>query len=129
MSFSALAIWTCHSAKWSSYKFKFRFGLVGLATAPTFTYGAHFEMMITATAGYMIIMLLFVIIYIADDSDRLFEILFLIGGIIVNLGGGVWLLIDAITYEGNWVPLVLGGLMIGSGVVMIIDLIRAFKSN
>ena len=86
-------------------------------------------MMITATAGYMIIMLLFVIIYIADDSDRLFEILFLIGGIIVNLGGGVWLLIDAITYEGNWVPLVLGGLMIGSGVVMIIDLIRAFKSN
>jgi hypothetical protein len=87
----------------------------------------YYDTMLVATGGYVIIMGILVIIYITDDTDYLFETLFVITGCCLNLIAGIIALVLAIMYDGNFVIILLAALMIASGVIMLIDFIRAVK--
>lgn len=86
---------------------------------------------LVSVAGYVVILGVFVIIYIVDDTHHLLELIFLIIGAVLNLICGILNLIGYIDhkYSRSCTTLIMAIMCIVAGILMVVDFIRELKNK
>lgn len=87
--------------------------------------------MAIAVAGYLLITLAFIIVYLADETHHLLELIFLICGAVLNIVAGVLCVIDyADSHKDRQInSLILAVTTVACGVIMVFDTIRELKKS
>lgn len=92
-----------------------------------YTLGGNYDYIIVATAVYTLILGVFIVIYVIDNTSRIFELLFLGCGAILNIVAGIIQLIYDIDNSGNWAAFLLSIGMIVIGVLLAVNFFIEFR--
>ncbi|XP_044253496.1 uncharacterized protein LOC123004339 [Tribolium madens] len=87
----------------------------------------HHELMVVTTAGYLIIMLVFLIVYIFDSTEHIFELLFLFFGLVLSATAAIYQFIVGIKYDGNFAVFLVAACVTANAVLMGLDFFREVK--
>lgn len=96
-------------------------------SSPGSSYRNSHELTVLATAGYLLIMSVFVVVYVIDSTQHMFEVLFLFCGAILNIAAAIFQIIIGIKYEGNFGSFLIAACLCGNAVLMVLDFIREMK--